>query len=384
MRIQTWMSLSRLLKNFFSNLRLSHLANSPKGTPLRLNREKSMRSINTRLGLALTLAIGSAMSALAASATHYHLTREIPIPGDGGWDYLTFSPEQDRLFVTHDNRVFVLDGASLQTVGTILDVPGVHGVAIAPDLGRGYITAGRAGKLTVFDTKSLERIVDVETTGQNPDAVLYDSFTRQVFTFNGRGRNITVIDAQTNAVKSTIAVDAKPEFAVSDGAGHIYVNLEDKNSLAAIDTKQALVTATWAIPDCEEPSGLALDKEHHRLFSVCGNRHMAVLDAQSGKSVASVPIGAGVDGVFFDTVRQLAFVTGGDGTLTVVHEDTPDRYTVRETVATQTGARTVSADTKRNRIYTATAKFLPLSADKAPGSRPAMEPNSFRLLVIEP
>jgi len=312
---------------------------------------------------------------------HYNLAQEVAIPGDEGWDYLSFDGDSKRLFITHGSRVQVLDTRDYKVVGEIGDTPGVHGVAIANALNRAYISAGRSGMIVVVDLKSLARLQEIKA-GDGPDAVLYDSFTKQVFSFNGRSRNVTIIDAVQNKVLSTLAVDAKPEFGVSDEAGHVYVNLEDRNTLAVIDAKQRTLEKTWPLTGCEEPSGLAIDRKQQRLFSVCSNKTMMILDASSGRIVATVPIGAHVDGVVFDPVTQLAFASCGDGTMTVVHQDSADHYSVVQTIQTKLGARTVTLDEATHRVYTATAK-LNFNPDQ-PQQRPTLVPSSFTLLVLEP
>lgn len=323
---------------------------------------------------------------MAAPAGAYHLDQEIKVAGDGGWDYLTFDAAGARLFVSHGTRVEVLDAHRLELVGAIDDTPGVHGVALAPDLGRGYVSAGASGKVVVFDLKTLARVTEIKVTGENPDAILYDSATHRVFTFNGRGRNVTVIDASRNEVIGTIAVDAKPEFAVSDGAGRIYVNLEDRNSLAVIDARGMKLVATWPLAGCEEPSGLAFDVAHQRLFSVCGNRVMAVVDAHDGRQVARLPIGDHVDGAGFDSTRSLAFASCGDGTLTVIEELNPEKFAVKETVATRPGARTMTLDEATHRVFLSTAQRGPAPAASASEPRPRAPviPGTFEVLVVVP
>jgi YVTN family beta-propeller protein len=332
-------------------------------------------------GYIVAAVFGLAMFSHAAIMPHYHVSQEVSLPGDEFWDYLTFDAATKRLFVAHGSRVQVLNAVDGKLIGEVADTPGVHGVALANDLGRGYVSAGRSGMIVVFDLKSLARLQEIKATGDNPDAILYDPFTHKIFTFNGRGRNATVIDAKTNTVTATIALDSKPEFAVTDLTGHVYVNLEDKNSLAMIDAKQATLEKTWSLTGCEEPSGLAIDRVHHRLFSVCSNKSMVVVDATNGKIVATLPIGGRVDGVAFDPETELAFASGGDGTMTVVHEDSPDKFSVVQTATTKIGARTVTVDVATHRVYTATANF---KAASVPGQRPAMEPGTFTVLVLEP
>jgi len=262
----------------------------------------------------------------------------------------------------------------------------VHGIALAGDLGRGYISAGGAGTVVVFDLRTLARLKDIRVTGDNPDAIVYDALTHRVFTFNGRGRNATVIDAQSNEVIGTIALDAKPEFARSDGRGHIYVNLEDKSSIAVIDVHALTVLSVWPIPGCEEPSGLAIDTAGQRLFTVCDNHVMAVMDANSGKALGSAPIGAGPDGAGYDPVLRLALASCGEGVLTAVSIATGGAAHVVQSLKTERGARTMTLDEDAHRIFLVTADFGPPPPASAehPHPRPAVLAGTFRLLVLAP
>jgi DNA-binding beta-propeller fold protein YncE len=325
-------------------------------------------------------------SAIAAPASTYHLAREVKIGGDGGWDYVSADNSAHRLFVTHGTRVEVLDSRTLSRIGDIPDTPGVHGVAIASDLGHGYISAGTSGSIVVFDLKSLARTGEIHTTGAGPDAILYEPNTHRVFSFNGRGRNITAVDAVKNEVVGTIPLDAKPEFAVSDASGQIYVNLEDKNSIAVIDPRTLAVVKTWPLQGCEEPSGLAIDRAHHRLFSVCSNEVMDVVDSGSGRVVATLPIGKNVDGAAFDATAQLAFASAGEGKLTIVKEQTPDNYSVVQTVSTRTGARTLAVDESTHSVYLPTASLgpPPPATAERPHPRPSIVPDTFVVLVVQP
>jgi len=310
------------------------------------------------------------LAGVTAPATAYHLAQEIKLPGAEGWDYLTFDAARARLFIAHGTHVEVVDTKTLAATGAIADTPGVHGVAIADPLGHGYVSAGAAASIIVFDLQSLSRLKDIKTTGDNPDAILYEPTTHRVLSFNGRGRNVTAVDTAKNEVVGTIALDAKPEFAVHDGAGRVFVNLEDRNSVAAIDARTLTVAAKWPLAGCEEPTGLAIDRQHHRLFAACSNKVMSIIDSTTGRGVAQVPIGGRVDGAAFDAEKQLAFASGGDGTLTVVREETPDKFTVAETVVTKAGARTLTLDEKTHRIFLAT------------GQREV--PGTFEVLVVEP
>jgi DNA-binding beta-propeller fold protein YncE len=316
----------------------------------------------------------------AQAGAQYRIAHEVSLPGDEGWDYLTFEAGGQRLFIAHGTRVQVVDTEKLAVAGEIADTPGVHGIALAPDLGRGYISAGRSGVIVVFDLKTLARLKEIKTTGENPDAILYDAASHRVFTFNGRGRNAT------DAVVGTIALDAKPEFAVSDGKGRIYVNLEDKNSLAVIDPEKLTVTSRWPISGCEKPSGLAIDAAGQHLFAVCDNKVMAVMDAVSGHVLGTAPIGAGVDAAAFDPGSRLAFASCGEGTLTVVRQSASGAPEPVQSVPTRRGARTMALDVRSHRIYLVTADFgaPPAATPEHPHPRSAILPGSFRLLVLEP
>jgi hypothetical protein len=337
--------------------------------------------------LAMLAALGLALGAARTEASpRYHIAHEVALPGEEGWDYLAFEEGAHRLFVSHGTRVLVVDTDTLKVVGEVADTPGVHGIALAPDLGRGYISAGRTNTIVVFDLKTLARLKEIKTTGETPDAILYDASSHRVFSFNGRGRNVTAVDATNDTVLGTIALDAKPEFAVADGKGHVYVNLEDKNSLAVIDAAHLTVTAVWPIGGCQEPSGLAIDAAQGLLFPACDNKVMAVVDAASGKVLGTAPIGEGVDAAGFDAATNLAFASCGEGVLTVVRAGKSGRPEVVESVKTQHGARTMALDLATHRVFLVTANFGPPPAATAehPHPRGAMLPGTFRLLVLEP
>ncbi len=330
-------------------------------------------------------AVFSLLTCLSAAPVNYHLVKQVTLGGEGGWDYLAVDPATHRIFVSHATHVLVLDGNSGAQLGDISDTPGVHGIAIADDLGKGFISNGRGNSITIFDLKTLKTIGEAPA-GENPDGIMYDPVSHHVFAFNGRSHSATVVDAKTGQVAATIPLSGKPEFAVADGKGHVYVNIEDKNSLTAIDARSMKPTATWELPGCESPSGLAIDQAHRRLFSVCDGKVMAVTDADSGKQVAKVTIGEGPDAARFDPKTQLAFSSnGGDGTLTVVHEDSPDKYTVVQSVSTQRGARTMALDPGNGKVYLVTAKFgeRPAPTAENPRPRPPMVPGSFTLLILE-
>jgi DNA-binding beta-propeller fold protein YncE len=313
----------------------------------------------------------------------YRVTDTLKLGGDGGWDYLAFDPASRRLFVSHGTHVVVVDADTKSAVGDIPDTPGVHGIAIASDLGRGFISNGRSATATIFDLKTLGKIGEVKT-GENPDAILYDRASGRVFTFNGRSGDATAFDAAHGTVAGTIPLGGKPEFAVADGKGRVYVNIEDKSEIVALDAKALQVKSRWPLEPCEEPSGLAFDSEHGRLFTVCRNRLMAIVDATTGRIVTTLPIGSGVDGAAYDPATGLVFAANGEGTLTVAHEDSPDSFRVVENVPTQAGARTLALDLKTHRVFLSTAQFGPRPAPTAevPRPRPSIVPGSFVVLVV--
>jgi DNA-binding beta-propeller fold protein YncE len=324
--------------------------------------------------------------AAASSPVRYHLLRKLPVGGEGGWDYLTLDSAARRLYVSRGTRVLVLDVDSGTTVGEIPGTPGVHGVALAPDVHRGFTSNGRSSTVTIFDTGTLATLSEVKSTGENPDAIIYDPASRRVFAFNGRGKSATAIDASAGTVAGTIPLDGKPEFAVPDGKGRVFVNIEDKNQVTVIDSRGLRVEKSWTMASCEEPSGLAIDREHGRLFAVCHNRSMVVLDAETGRSIATLPIGDGVDAAAYDPGTALAFASNGDGTLTIVKQDGPDAYHVVENAATQRGARTMALDEKTHQVFLATAEFgtPPPATAEQPRPRAPMVPGSFTILVLGP
>lgn len=327
---------------------------------------------------------GATFARTAAGPSGYHLLKKIFVGGEGGWDYLTFDSATRRLFISRATKVIVLDLDSGKTVGEIPDTQGVHGIALAPEFGRGFTSNGRAGTVTIFDLKTLVTIGTAQA-GTNPDAIVYDPASKRVFAMNGRSSDSTAIDAATGKVAGTVALAGKPEFAVADGAGHVYVNIEDKSELWEIDSQKLTVAAKWPLAPCEEPSGLAMDIANRRPFAGCDNKMMAVVNADTGKVVATPAIGEGVDANAFDPGLSFAFSSnGGSGTLTVVHEDSPDKYTVVEDVKTQRGARTMALDPKTHEVYLATAEFgpRPAATEENPHPRPQIVPNSFVILVF--
>ena len=339
-----------------------------------------------RRAVALLYAVLFASPALAQGAGGYHVVKKIPIGGDGGWDYSLV--EGDRLYVSHATRLVVIDLTRDSVVGEVANTNGIHGAAIATALGRGFTSNGRDTTVTIFDLKTLATIGSVKVTGANPDAIHYDAATQRVFTFNGSGENATVIDAATGKVLATIPLPGKPEFAQGDGKGRLYVNIEtDTGQIVVIDTKAMTLVSRYWLPGCEEPSGLALDRAHTRLFSVCGNSQMAVSDPVTGRVVTLVPIGPGVDAAAYDADSKLVFASnGGDGTLSVVQQESADRYTVLGHAPTQRGSRTMTLDPRTHRVFLASAEFGPAPAPAQPGGRPGrapMIPGSFAILVME-
>jgi DNA-binding beta-propeller fold protein YncE len=330
------------------------------------------------LSLAILSVVYSRAAAPQVSPSGYHVIKTISVPGDEGWDYVFVDSDARRVYVSHATHVVVLDADTYAIVGDIPDTQGVHGISIAPDLGRGFVSDGRANTVTIFDPKTLKTLGTVRT-GTNPDAIIYDPHTKRVFAMNGRSQDTTAITASDGTVAGTLALGGKPEFAVADGHGNIFVNIEDKSELVRFDSQKLTILNRWPLKPCEEPSGLAVDWKTRRLFAGCGNKTMAVVDADTGKIVATPPIGDGVDANGFDPATDLAFASTGEGVLTVVHEDSPDKFTVVENVPTRKSARTMGLDIKTHNIFLPAADFDP----PAPGQRRGkMKPGSFVVLVV--
>jgi YVTN family beta-propeller protein len=352
---------------------------------------KELPMLSTRMALRfwLTLIFGagltSAFIAEGATAPNMELLQHWKLGGAGGWDYLTMDSAKKRLFISRATRVDVVSVESGKLLGSIPDTQGVHGIALAPALKRGFTSNGRANSVTAFDLDTLKVIKEAKVSGQNPDAILYEPSGKHVFTFNGASKDVTVLDASSLAVVATIPVPDKPEFAAQDGHGQIFVNIEsDPGQMVVIDTQKLTVKSTWPLPGCNSPSGLAIDRAHRRLFSVCDGKVMAVTDAVSGGQTALVPIGEHPDAAGYDQKRGLVFSSNGEGTLSVVRQDSPDRYTVVQTLPTQRGARTMALDEMTGKVYLVTADFGPAPAATAeqPRPRPALIPDSFVLLVV--
>jgi len=317
--------------------------------------------------------------------TSYHVVGRISLPGEGGWDYLSVDTAAHRLYVSRGTHIAVIDLDHDSIVGDIPNTNGVHGVAFVRDLNRGFTSNGRDTTVTIFDLKTLAQVAVVKVTGRNPDAIMYDPLSRRVFTFNGGGANATAIDPQTGTVVGTLDLGGKPEAAVADGRGHIYVNIEDKSELVAFDPKTLKVQGRWSLAPCEEPSGLAMDRKTRRLFSVCSNGLMAVVDPDRGKVLKTLPIGNGVDGAAFDATSGLAVSSNGEGSMTFVHEESPDSFRVVATVPTQRGGRTIALDERTHRLYTVAAQFgeAPAPTPERPRTRPPIIPGSVVVVVLD-
>ena len=330
------------------------------------------------------LSLSLAAVAVAAAGPGYHVIKTYKVGGEGGWDYLTVDASARRFYISQRTHVIVLDADSGKNVGDIPDTPGVHGIALAPELGKGFVSNGREGTVTVFDLSTLAPSGSKIKVGENPDAILYEPATKRVFTFNGRSQDSTAIDAASGKVLATIKLDGKPEFAASDAKGEVFVNIEDKSELTVIDPNKLEVKTKWPLAPCTEPSGLALDRKNRRLFVGCDNKMMAVVDADSGKVLATPAIGEGVDATAYDDETGLAFASCGEGVLTVVREDSPQKFSVVENVKTEPGARTMALDTKTHNLFTVTAKFGPPPAATAdnPHPRRTILPDTFEVLVL--
>jgi YVTN family beta-propeller protein len=308
----------------------------------------------------------------------YKISKAIHLSGNGWWDYLAVDEVNKKLFISHGTQVNVVDLNTLEEVAVIPETNGVHGIAIANDLNRAFISCGTDSSVVIIELNSLKPVSKVKVTGRNPDCILYDSFSKKVYTFNGGSSNATVIDALDYKVIATIPLAGKPEFSQTDGKGKIYVNIEDASSIAEINAVSLKVENLWPIDPGEEPSGLALDNENHRLFSVCGNGLMIVTDANNGKVITSVPIGDGCDGVAFDAISKRIYSSNGEGTMTVIQQESADQYKVLENFTTMPGARTITIHKASHHLYLSAAEFEP-----GTGRRPA-KPDTFRVLDIGP
>ena len=294
-------------------------------------------------------------SALASAGDNYQITKKIPIPGQGSWDYLTVDEGARRLYVSHGTQVEVLDVDSGTIAGKVANTLGVHGIAIAPELGRGFVSDGQASTVTIFDLQTLNALGEVPT-GKKPDAIIYDPATAQVFAFNGGSNSVTVINAASGKVAGTIDLGGGPEFATSDGKGYVYDNLEDESIVLKIDARKRTVERRWKTAPCASPSSMAIDRENRRLFVGCRSKVMAVMNADTGEMITTLPIGDHVDATAFDTERKLIFNSNGEGSITVIRQESPDKYSEVETVKTVPRAKTMALDPKTHQLFLSTAE----------------------------
>ena len=348
---------------------------------------KKLGKVFAPLAVLLALALGARFIGPAAAAPQgapYHLVKKVDLRGEGGWDYFEVDPATHRVFIPRGTHTLVLD-----PTGKVLhDMPmmmGSHGIDLAQDLKRGFTSNGGGHSVSIFDLGTLEIIREVKMPDRRTDGILYDPASKRVFTFNSPpGNDATAIDAKTGEIVGSVPLGGKPETAQADGTGRIYVNVEDKNQIVEFDSKTLKVLNTWPIAPCNEPAGMAIDVAHKRLFAGCHNQLIAVVDYTNGKVVATIPIGTGVDANRYDPATGLVFASCGDGTITVAHEDTPDKYTVVQTIATQRGARTMAIDTKNHNVYTVTADLGPPGppTPEIPRPRPTIVPNTFVLLIF--
>jgi DNA-binding beta-propeller fold protein YncE len=340
-----------------------------------------MKIITTLL---YTLFFSCALS-FAQTTSTYKIENRISLEGTGGWDYLAVDDATDRLYVSHGTSVNVVDVKGGKSIATISELKGVHGIAITAEFNKGFITCGKDSSVVIFDLTSFSKLGSIKVTGANPDAILYDSFSKKLFVYNGKTSNATVIDPKTNKIVETIALSGKPEFSVSNGKGKVYVNIEDKNEVCVINASTFKVEHYWSVNPGEEPTGLAIDNTTHRLFAVT-DKLMIILDAENGKIITTLPIGENVDGCAFDPELKRAYSSNGDGTMTVVQEENANSFKVVETVKTQEGARTICVSTKTHHAYLPTAEYgeTPAATKENPHPRPTVKPNTFVVLKINP
>jgi DNA-binding beta-propeller fold protein YncE len=355
------------------------------------NKEFAVLRILMLIAYGLLQVIAASASAAETSPLpppDYTVSGSWALGGNGGWDYLALEASGARLFVSRDDHVDVVDTVDGKIEGIIPDTAGVHGIAFAPALKRGYTSNGRSDSVTVFELDTLRVIQQVPVSGQKPDAILYEPQHDHIITANGASSNLSVLDAASLKVVATIALPGPPEFMATDAAGTVYVNIEtETGKIVSVDAKTLAVKATWPLRGCANPTGLALDSAHHRLFSVCQNQIMAVTDSVSGKEVARVVIGSGPDAAAFDPNLGMVFSSNGkDGTLTVIQQETPDEYRVAATVTTQPSARTMALDPATHKIYLAAAKLgtTPPATEEHPHPRPSIVPGSFAILIAQP
>ena len=327
--------------------------------------------------------LGSAYWAGKSEAGDYAVKQKFVLGAEGGWDYLTFDDAAHRLFISRGTHVQVVDPDKGTVVGDIPDTPGVHGIALANDVGKGFISNGRDTSVTVIDLGTLRTVARIKIEGgENPDFIAYEPASRRVFTFNGRSHNATVIDATSLKLLATVPLDGKPEAAVVDGKGMLFVNIEDKNEITELDASKAVAVRTWPLAGCMEPSALAIDKDRRRLFAGCHNKVLTVVDADTGRLIATLPIGEGVDAADFDPEIKLVFSSQADGTLTLIEEQSPETYAVLQNVATQPGARTLALNPRSHDVYLVTSEFEAMPAQGQERPRRTMKAGTFTLLVV--
>jgi DNA-binding beta-propeller fold protein YncE len=338
--------------------------------------------------LALAIVIGSSVALLAQSGVPYHVTHTYELGGDGGWDYLVPSHDEHRVYIGRTNRVMVVDESDGRLLGEVMGIKGAHGTAIALSSGHGFATSGNDQSIVMFDLKTFKELARIPAA-EDADAIIYDQPSNRVFSLNGDAHSSTVVDAASGKLVTNIPLGGKPEYGASAGDGKVYANLTDMSEVVEIDAKKATVTRRWSTEPCKQPVSMAIDTQHHRLFSGCRSGVLAVSNYETGKTITTLPIGMGVDGAGYDPARADVFATNADGTLTVIHQDGADKYRVLGTVMTPTGSRNMGLDQTMHRIYVAAATFGP-PAPPAPGApqgragRPAVMPGTFKLLVIEP
>ena len=314
---------------------------------------------------------------------NYKVLKKIKIGGEGGWDYVAFDSVNRRLYISHGTKVDILDVDKEQLVGEIPNTPGVHGIAFAYDLNKGYTSNGKDSSVTVFDLKTMQTISKIKVTGANPDAIIYDPFTRRIFTFNGKSDNTTVIDAENGSILKTLELRGKPEFAVTNGFGKVFVVLEDSDKLVAIDPKGLVVLNTWDLDSVKEPSGLCYDLTYRRLFVGCGDKKLAIVNSDNCSVKNTYPIGDHVDATAFNIDTRMVFASNGDGTLTILGQIDADSCTKPVNIVTQKGARTMAIDIKKDRIYLPVADFGPMEDSKdGKKPRPSIIPGTFSILVV--
>jgi len=323
--------------------------------------------------------------ASASKAKHqtYKVLKKIKIGGEGGWDYTALDTVNRRLYISHGTKVDILDVDKEQVVGEIPNTNGVHGICFAYSLNKGFTSNGRDSSVTMFDLTTLKIIKKIKINGANPDCIIYDPYTNRVFTFNGRSHNASAINAETGMQEGTVNLDGKPEFSASDNQGKVFVNIEDKNEVQVIDPKMLTVTSTWKLESGDEPSGLAYNATHKRLFVACGNKTMIVLNAENGTQVKKIAIGDGVDAAGYNSHTGYVFTSNGEGNLTVVHETSADDFSDPMTVITIKGARTLAVDEKKDLVYLPCAEYgAPTSTEPGKKPRPSVIPGSFSIMVV--